>query len=36
MKITDFFMWLWIACLLLIIGVAPFVTLALLIKFLFF
>ena len=36
MKITDFFMWLWIACLLLLIGIAPFVMLGLVIKFLFF
>lgn len=36
MKFTDFFMWLWLSCLLLIIGLAPFVLLALLFKFLFF
>jgi len=36
MKVIDACMWLWIACLLLLIGLAPFVMLGLVIKFLFF
>jgi hypothetical protein len=36
MKLIDACMWLCIACLLLLIGLAPFVMLGLVIKFLFF
>ena len=36
MKVIDACVWLWLACLLLLVGLAPFVMLALIIKFLFF